>query len=96
MVIMVVVAEKRAVFSALISEASDRKLTFELQRLLVVVIKLGQNKGLLEHDHEWETSTPTKARLTKIDQRFVFPYLAACYIRAAENSFLHSYFVGVW
>ena len=52
MVIMVVVAEKRAVFSALISEASDRKLTFELQRLLVVVIKLGQNKGLLEHDHE--------------------------------------------
>ena len=49
--VMMVVAEKRAVFSALISEASDRKLTFELQRLLVV-IKLGQNKGLLEHDHE--------------------------------------------
>ena len=45
-------SRKRAVFSALISEASDRKLTFELQRLLVVVIKLGQNKGLLEHDHE--------------------------------------------
>ena len=58
----------------------------------MLVIKLGQNKGLLEHDHEWETSTPTKGfvlqKLTR-DLCFHTRQTAA----AAQNSFL--YLVGV-
>ena len=45
---------------------------------LTGLVKLDQNKGLLEHDHEWERTRLLHFRLVlhdvKIDQRFVFSY----------------------